>query len=184
MARRRDRHPAPSLALPGAPSGAEAALDQIDRRLLGALQEAGRLANNDLAERVGLSASACLRRVRRLEALGVIRGYAALLDGARLGLALTVVVSVRLERQDLGAIERFEAEVASLPEVLVCHRLMGDLDYELQVVAQDLAGYERWYMRHLAGIEGVASLSSRVVMKMVKQSTALPLDRDPPAPRS
>ena len=150
-------------------------LDRIDRNILGQLQDDGRLSNSDLAERVGLSPSPCLRRVRALEAAGVIRKYAALVDPAAVDLAVSVFVSVTLEKQIEERLEAFEAAVVSRPEVLECYLMTGEADYLLRVVVADLAAYERFLKDHLTRIPGVASIKSSFALKQVRYKTALPL---------
>ena len=150
-------------------------LDRIDRNILAQLQDDGRLSNSDLAERVGLSPSPCLRRVRALEAAGVIRKYAALVDPAAVDLAVSVFVSVTLEKQIEERLEAFEAAVVSRPEVLECYLMTGEADYLLRVVVADLAAYERFLKDHLTRIAGVASIKSSFALKQVRYKTALPL---------
>ena len=115
------------------------ALDAIDRRLLMALQENGRLTATELAERVGLTTSPCLRRLRLLEEAGIIRGYTAVIDQNKVGLPVSVFVSIKLERQREEALVRFEEAVRGCPEVLECYLMTGPRDYLLRVVARDLA---------------------------------------------
>ena len=151
------------------------ALDAIDRRILRVLQENARIANIDLAEAVGLSASPCLRRVRELEQTGVVKGYVALLNPSALGLSVSVFIQVRLERQVEEALETFEAAVLSRPEVMECYLMTGDSDYLLRVVVPDLPAYERFLMDSLTRLPGVANIRSSFALKQVKYRTALPL---------
>lgn len=151
-------------------------LDRIDRKILAALQEDGRLPNNELAERVGLSPSPCLRRVKALEEAGVIARYVALVDPASVDLPVNIFVSVSLERQVEARLDGFEAEVMALPEVLECYLMTGDADYLLRVVVPDLASYERFLKEHLTRIPGVASIRSSFALKQVRYRTALPLE--------
>ena len=151
-------------------------LDAIDRRLLAALQENGRLSATELAERVGLTTSPCLRRLRLLEQAGVIRGYAALVDQEKVGLPVSVFVSIKLERQREEALERFERAVRDCPEVVECYLMTGPRDYLLRVVAKDLSAYERFLKETLTRVEGVASIESSFALAQVKFSNALPLD--------
>ena len=153
----------------------QAALDDIDRRILARLQDNARLTNVDLAEAVGLSPSPCLRRVRDLEGSGVIRRYVALLDPATVGLPVSVFVNVTLERQIEAALERFEAAILKRPEVMECYLMTGDADYLLRVVTADLSAYERFLVEHLTRVPGVASIKSSFALKQVKYRTALPL---------
>ena len=150
-------------------------LDAIDRRILGALQDDARISNVALAERVGLSPTPCLRRVRALEEAGVIRRYAALLDQAAVGLPVSVFISVSLERQVEGALDAFETRVRERPEVMECYLMTGDSDYLLRVVTADLSAYERFLMDHLTRIPGVASIRSSFALTQVTYKTALPL---------
>ncbi|MGQ9367557.1 Lrp/AsnC family transcriptional regulator [Azospirillum sp. ST 5-10] len=163
-------------------------LDRIDRSILALLQEDGRQANNDLAARVGLSPSPCLRRVKALEDAGVISRYVALVDPAQVDLPVNVFVSVSLERQVDERLDAFEAAVMARPEVLECYLMTGDADYLLRVVVPDLASYERFLKEHLTRVPGVASIRSSFALKQVRYRTALPLnhlderadDRQPP----
>ena len=150
-------------------------LDAIDRRILTELQGNARISNAELAEAVGLSPSPCLRRVRALEAAGVIKGYAALLDAAEVGLPISVFVQVTLERQIERALEAFETAIQGRPEVMECYLMTGDADYLLRVVVSDLAAYERFLKEHLTRVSGVASIKSSFALNQVKYSTALPL---------
>lgn len=151
-------------------------LDTIDRKILAALQDNGRLSNVELAERVGLSPSPCLRRVRLLEDAGIISRYVALLDQKAVGLPVSVFISIKLERQSEDALDRFEAEVSTYPEVLECYLMTGTRDYLLRVATRDLAAYERFLKTKLTRVENVASIESSFALKQVKYSNALPLD--------
>lgn len=151
-------------------------LDRIDHRILALLQEDGRLPNNELAARVGLSPSPCLRRVRMLEEAGVIARYVALVDPTEVDLPVNVFVSVSLERQVEERIDTFEAAVMDRPEVLECYLMTGDADYLLRVVVPDLASYERFLKEHLTRIPGVANIRSSFALKQVRYRTALPLN--------
>ena len=150
-------------------------LDRIDRRILTALQRDARIANQDLADQVGISASACWRRVRLLESAGVIQRYAAVLDPVRLGLPVSILINVSLEKQGEKALQVFESAVGEWPEVMECYLMTGDADYLLRVVCADLAAYERFVLEHLAKAPGVSSIRSSFALKQVKYSTALPL---------
>ena len=151
-------------------------LDSIDRRLLQAIQENGRLPVTDLAEQVGLTASPCLRRLKILEQAGVIRGYAALIDQDKVGLPVSVFVSVKLEMQREEALETFERAVRDCPEVVECYLMTGPRDYLLRVVARDLAAYERFLKETLTRVKGVASIESSFALTQVKHSNALPIE--------
>src|SRR3712207_4948505 len=150
-------------------------LDAIDRRILRALQQDGRLQNVELAKQVGLSPSPCLRRVRLLEEAGVIERYVALLDAAKIGMGLTVFVRVWLTGQDLETVEHFTESVRQLPQVVECHLMAGDCDFLLRVVAADLDAYRRFQMEHLTRIKGVQSVKTDIPMQKIKLSTELPL---------
>lgn len=143
-------------------------LDRFDRDILRALQAEGRLTIQDLSERVGLSPSPVARRLKRLEAEGVIRGYAALIDEARLGYGVSVFVSVQLDRQVDEALARFEAAVAAFPEVVDCWLMTGDRDYLLRVATEDLAAFERFLTARLTRVPGVASIQSSIPLRRVK----------------
>ena len=140
-------------------------MDDVDRSILAALEEDGRLSNADLAARVGLSPSPCLRRVRRLEETGVIRGYRALIDPAAIGRGLRVFAGVRLVRHARADVAAFERAVVQLPEVVNTHHITGNYDYLLQVEVADLPAYEDFHANRLAGLPGVAAVNSYVTMK-------------------
>ncbi|KNG94291.1 Lrp/AsnC family transcriptional regulator [Pseudaestuariivita atlantica] len=152
------------------------ALDETDRRILRALQEAGRISNADLAERVALSASACHRRVQRLEADGYIRDYVALLDPRKMGVPTTVFVEIRLSGQADDVLDAFEKAVARIPDVLECHLMAGAADYVLKVVAEDTEDFARIHRQHLARLPGVAQMQSSFALRTVFKTTALPVD--------
>lgn len=151
-------------------------LDSIDQNILTALQENARLSNVDLARKVGLSPSPCLRRVRALEESGVIRRYATLVDQAAVGLPMSVFVSVSLERQIETGLETFEATIKDRSEVMECYLMTGTSDYLLRIVVADLAAYEIFLKDHLTRIQGVRSIESSFALKQVAYRTALPLD--------
>ncbi|MGI9386448.1 MAG: Lrp/AsnC family transcriptional regulator [Methyloligellaceae bacterium] len=150
-------------------------LDAIDRLLLSILQENGRLSVTELADKVGLTASPCLRRLKLLEQAGVIRGYAALVDQEKVGLPVSVFISIKLEKQREEALEKFESAIRDCPEVVECYLMTGSRDYLLRVVAEDLAAYERFLKQTLTRIEGVASIESSFALAQVKHANALPL---------
>ena len=151
-------------------------LDEIDRRILASLQAHARLRNVELAEKVGLSASPCLRRVKRLEETGVIRGFATLVDPEAVGLPVSVFVQVTLERQSEAALETFESHIAEWPEVMECYLMTGDADYLLRVVAADLTAYQEFLMNKLTRVKGVASIKSSFALRRIAYRTALPVD--------
>ncbi len=156
-------------------------LDGIDLKILKALQEDGKLTNNALAERVGLSPSPCLRRVNLLEEKGVIARYVALADSAKLGLPVNVFVSVTLDRQIEENLDAFEVAVTKRPEVMECYLMTGESDYLLRIVVPDLAAYERFLKQHLTRIPGVANIRSSFALKQVRYQTVLPLTHLRPA---
>jgi Lrp/AsnC family transcriptional regulator, leucine-responsive regulatory protein len=152
------------------------AMDALDREILRHLQEDGRLANTELAERIRLSPTPCLRRVRRLEQSGVITGYRAIVDPASVDRGFQVLVHVTMEVKDReNLMEAFEAKVAELDEVIECRRMFGDPDYLLWVAAANLEAYEQLYMTKLVGLPGVARTVSQLTMKTVKPGGRLPL---------
>ncbi len=152
-------------------------LDDIDLKMLGHIQDDARLTNVELAEKVGLSPSPCLRRLRRLENDGVIKGYMTFVDQTQVGLPVSVFVSVALKEQSEGALEEFEAAITALPEVMECYLMTGTSDYLLRVVASDLADYERFLKHHLTRIPAIASIQSSFALKQVAYRTALPLTK-------
>ena len=150
-------------------------LDEIDKRILRALQRDGRMPNNDLAKAVGLSPSPCLRRVRLLEDAGIIDRYVAVLNPAKIGKGLTFFTRIWLQTQDEGTIEHFVAEVAKLPQVLECYLMLGDCDALVRVVAADIDEYRRFQSEHLSRIKGVQNVKTEVPSQTIKQSSELPL---------
>jgi Lrp/AsnC family leucine-responsive transcriptional regulator len=151
------------------------ALDGIDRKLLVALQEDARLTVDELGRRAGLSPSPCARRVRNLEAAGIIKGYVAVVDQAKVGLPISVFVSIKLERQREEELDRFASAVARWPEIVDCYLMTGQRDYLLRVVVKDLSAYEMFLKQKLTRLEGVASIESSFALGQVKQSTVLPV---------
>ncbi|MBK5946934.1 AsnC family transcriptional regulator [Rhodobacter veldkampii DSM 11550] len=150
-------------------------LDATDRRILTVLQKQGRISNAELAERVNLSASACHRRVQRLEEEGYIRDYVALLDTRKLGRPTTVFVEITLSGQADELLEAFEREVKKIPDVLECHLMAGSADYLLKVVAEDTEDFARIHRAHLARLPGVAQMQSSFALRTVFKTTALPV---------
>jgi DNA-binding Lrp family transcriptional regulator len=151
-------------------------LDAIDLQILEVLQQQADISNIELAERIGLSPSPCLRRVRILEEAGIIRARVTLLDAAEIGLTVNVFVNVTLERQVKERLQDFEDQIRCRPEVVECFLMTGDSDYLLRVVVPDLAAYELFLKNHLTLIPGVASVKSSFALNLVSYSTALPLD--------
>ncbi|MEV6110256.1 Lrp/AsnC family transcriptional regulator [Streptomyces sp. NPDC051940] len=151
-------------------------MDRIDRSILRELQRDGRISITDLAERVRLTPSPCLRRVRQLERDGVIRGYRALLDTTAVSRAFQVFVTVVMAREDESSVAEFERRVAGMPEVVEAHRLFGDPDYLLRIAVADVESYERLRTDRLLRLPGVAQLTSHVAMKAVKEDEGLAVD--------
>ncbi|MGO3128435.1 MAG: Lrp/AsnC family transcriptional regulator [Luteimonas sp.] len=154
---------------------AAAELDRTDLLLLAELQRNGRLTNADLAERIHLSPSACLRRVQRLERDGVIAGYRADVSAERLGLGLQAFVRVQLKHHDSAAVAGFAALVNGWEEVVACHALTGDMDYLLQVVVRDLDHFSRFLLDRLLNQPAVDDVNSSFVLRTVKADRGLPL---------
>lgn len=151
------------------------ALDQHDKVLLRALQEDGRATNAELAEAAHLSESACFRRVKALEAAGIIGGYAATVDPAAVGLGLTVYVSITLASQAQDVLSAFEAAVAEAPEVMECHLMTGQADYMVRLVASDVNDLERIHAQVLTRLPGVARLNSSIALRSVVRRGGLPI---------
>ena len=150
-------------------------LDRIDRALLAELQRDGRISNRDLAERVHLSESACLRRVRALDEAGVIERYAALVSQAKTGLPGNVFVSITLNRQEQGDLSAFEDAIRRVPEVMECYLMAGPQDYLLRVVVSDPSDFERVHSQHLTRLPGVARVQSSFALRTVRKSAELPV---------
>jgi DNA-binding Lrp family transcriptional regulator len=150
-------------------------LDSIDRAILRVLQREGKIQNTELAERVGLSPSPCLRRVRLLEEAGIIDRYVALLDAAHLGMGFTVFVRVWLTGQDQETVETFVAAVQKLPQIVECQLMAGDCDFILRVVAPDLDGYRKFQIEHLGRIKGVRNIKTEIPMQKIKLSWEIPI---------
>jgi Lrp/AsnC family leucine-responsive transcriptional regulator len=155
----------------------EAILTATDTKILELLQQNARLSNITLAERVSLSPSACLRRVRSLEQRGLIRHYVTLLDSQQLGLGVSVFIQVSLEKKDQVSLKRFERVMTQRPEVMECYLMTGDSDYLLRVVVPNVAAFERFLMEYVTKIPGIAMIKSSFTLKQVKYTTSLPLDR-------
>jgi Lrp/AsnC family leucine-responsive transcriptional regulator len=154
-------------------------LDRYDRRILEELQANGRISNQELADRVGLSPSPCLRRVRALEEAGFIAGYRALLDAKKLGLTLTAIIHISMDRHTPERFANFEETVSKLPEVLECLLITGqDADYQVKVVVRDMEAYQHLLLDRITRIEGVTGVHSSFVLRRVVERTALPVERD------
>ena len=150
-------------------------LDRIDRRLLCELQNEGRITNVELAQRVGLTAPPCLRRVRALEDEGVIRGYHADLDASKLGYAITVFALVSLRSQAEDALRQFEEHMRGLPEVRECHMLNGEIDFILKIVSRDLQSFQAFLTSKLTPAPNVASVKTSLTIRTAKQLPGVPL---------
>ncbi|TPQ24202.1 Lrp/AsnC family transcriptional regulator [Methylomonas koyamae] len=151
-------------------------LDRYDRQILTVLQADGRISNQELADRIGLSPSPCLRRVRVLEEAGLIVGYRALLDAKALGLSLTALVQISMDRHTPERFATFEAAVAEIPEVMECLLITGQAaDYQLKVAVKDLDAYQELLLKRITGIPGVSGVHSSFVLRRVVDKTAFPL---------
>ncbi len=151
-------------------------LDRIDRRILECLQQDGGLSNQELAEKVGLSPSPCLRRVRALEEAGIILRRVTLLDRKKLGLSLTVILNIGMDRHAPERFEQFEAAVAALPEVQECYLVTGqEADYQLKVVVPDMDAYQAFLLGKITRIPGVSGVRSSFVLRRVIDTTEVPL---------
>ncbi len=149
-------------------------MDVKDRQIIRELQINGRLTNQELAERVNLSPSPCLRRLRNLEQSGAIQGYTALVDQKAYGLPVTVLIRIRLERHSEETIRVFEKQVARIDEILDCYLMTGDIDYLLRVIVESLEAYEDFIRRKIHSIPGVASIETSFAYGIVKQARVYP----------
>ena len=150
-------------------------LDSTDLRILAALQGEGRLTNVELAKRVALYPSPCLRRVKRLEAAGVVRGYRAVLDREAVGLGLTVFVEIKVERHSRENAQALQDVLAAMPEIVSCHMVSGTADFLAEVVVADLRAYEALLTERLLVLPMVADIRSNVSLRRVKSDAPLPL---------
>ena len=164
-----------SLPLDWHETAYHAVMDPLDLRILAHLQQDARISNVDLAKAVNLSPSPCLARVRALEAGGYIGRYVTILDPKKLGLTVSVLVQVTLEKQIEPALETFERAVRERPEVMECYLMTGDADYLLRVVVPDVPAFERFILEFLSRVPGVGNIKSSFALKQVKYQTALPL---------
>lgn len=151
-------------------------LDRIDLQILAHLQDHGRMTNVELAERVGLTAPPCLRRVRALEEMGAIRGYHAALDPAVLGYPITVFALVSLRSQAESDLAAFEEHVATIPEVRECHMLNGEIDFILKLVATDLKGFQEMLTTQLTTAPNVASVKTSLTIRTSKLQPGVPVN--------
>jgi len=150
-------------------------IDKYDKSILAELQNDGRISNVELASRVSLSESACLRRVRSLEESGLIERYVALLDQKAVGLTGTVFVHIALRREEQRELAAFEKAVQGIPEIMECYLMTGEFDYLLRVVVSDMADFERLHNEALTRLPGVARVNSSVAIRTVTKTTELPL---------
>ena len=151
-------------------------LDRVTRRIIQELQRDGSLSAQQLAEKVGLSATPVWRRVRELQASGVLRRQVALMDREKLGLTICVLAHVSLTRQNASAVDDFERFVLASPEIMECARITGEADYVIKVVVADMKAYDRFLSDRVFKLQGIASIRSNVVLREVKYETALPVD--------
>lgn len=149
-------------------------LDRHDLAIIDQLQEDGRKTNQDVADAIGLSPSPCLRRTRKLEEEGIITGYVALVDPARLGLGVTAFVRVRLSHQDDRHLAQFEDAVSHFPEVMECYLMTGEADYQLRVLVPSLGAFEDFLRHRLTRITGVANVTTSFALRPVSYKTKLP----------
>jgi len=149
-------------------------VDAKDRQIVAALQKDGRLTNQELSERVALSPSPCLRRLRLLEEAGVIKGYTAIVDEKAYGLPITVFVRIRLQRHTQEVVEAFERRIRDIDTILDCYVMTGDADYLLRVLVESLEDYERFVRSRLHKIEGIAAIDTSFAYGVVKRSTVFP----------
>ncbi len=153
-------------------------IDRYDRLILQVLQEDGRISNQDLADRIGLSPSPCLRRVRTLEEAGLITGYRAQLDAKLLGLSLMALISISMDQHTPERFKHFEAQIAAIPEVIECLLITGQsADYQLKVVVKDMDAYQELLLDHITRIKGVTGVHSSFVLRRVVDKKALPVDQ-------
>jgi Lrp/AsnC family leucine-responsive transcriptional regulator len=150
-------------------------LDEIDRKIIAAIQVDGKITTQDLADKVGLSASPCARRIRLMEQDGIIKGYTAVIDQKKAGLPISAFASIKLERQREEDLDRFSQAVTRWPEVLDCYLMTGQRDYLLRIVVRDLDAYEEFLKDKLTRLDNVASIESSFALKQVKRSEILPL---------
>ncbi|WP_371347698.1 Lrp/AsnC family transcriptional regulator [Ancylobacter sp. IITR112] len=154
----------------------ELKVDAIDRKILALLQQDAHMTMETLAGAVGLSPSPCARRVRNLEAAGVIKRYVAVVDQDKIGLPVSVFASIKLERQREDELDRFAKAIARWPEIVECYLMTGQRDYLLRIVVKDLPAYEAFLKRTLTRLDGVASIESSFALSQVKHAQALPVE--------
>lgn len=152
---------------------AQIELDSVAKKILGLLQKNGRSLNTELADEVGLTPAPCLRRVKRLEQDGIIKSYEARLDASKLGLDLTVFVTIGLNQQETKLFDSFTELMSARPEVQECHLLLGEGDFLLKVRVKNLAAYQGFLLEHVTGTPGVRSVRSAIAIKTAKESALL-----------
>ncbi|WP_263771674.1 Lrp/AsnC family transcriptional regulator [Propionivibrio soli] len=151
-------------------------IDRFDRQILQVLQQDGRISNQDLADRIGLSPSPCLRRVRALEDAGIITGYRATLNGKALGYTLMALIYIAMDKHTPERFEHFENEIGQIPEVLECLLITGqDADYQIKVVVKDMDAFQELLLNKVTRIQGVTGVHSSFVLRRVVDKTALPV---------
>ncbi|HXJ00920.1 MAG TPA: Lrp/AsnC family transcriptional regulator [Micropepsaceae bacterium] len=153
-------------------------LDSFDLKILSALQDDSRISMIDLAERVGLSPTPCTRRIKRLESEGYIDRYVTLLNPEKLSAGLSAFVNIRLRSQTSDAFDRFDSEIAQMPEVVGCYLLAGSFDYLLQVRVADVDAFREFMRNRLTAMQGVTETQSSIVLQQLKHTTAIPLPRN------
>jgi Lrp/AsnC family leucine-responsive transcriptional regulator len=158
----------------------EIVLDRHSRRILAELQRDARLTVQQLSERIGLSPTPCWKRIKQMEAAGVIRGYAAVVDRERIGLGLRVVVEANLQHHGEAEVRRFEQAVASIPQIVQCVSTTGQADYLLTVLAPDIRAYEQFLHESLFKLPGITHVRSSIVLREIKAETRLPIDTESP----
>ena len=150
-------------------------MDNIDKKIIKELQLNARISNEELADKINLSASPCLRRVRKLENSGILKGYTAVVDQVKCGLSMNVFLSVRLEKPNKQIMQNFEQAVAQLDEVLECYLMTGSRDYLLKVVSSDLKAYELFIRNKFSNLPGISSIESSFAFGHVKQQNFMPI---------
>jgi len=151
--------------------------DGYDKQILGVLQDEGRISNQDLADRIGLSPSPCLRRVRALEESGVIVGYRAFLDAKVLGLSLMALIHISMDQHTPERFKHFESQISEIPEVMECLLITGQAaDYQLKVVVKDMDAYQELLLNRITRIKGVTGVHSSFVLRRVIDKTCLPVN--------
>ncbi|VAX04290.1 Transcriptional regulator, AsnC family [hydrothermal vent metagenome] len=153
-------------------------LDKIDFAILESLQNSGRISNNDLADRVGLSPSACLRRVKSLEMDGIIDHYVAMVDQSAAGLPDNVFVHITVEKQTKERLAEFERRVKECPQIMECYLMSGDADYLLRVIVSDASDYERLHMDVITALPGVSQIKSNFSLRTVTKKTSIPFKKN------